>query len=73
MLAVFLALCVVSAHALSASKDFPSDFLWGAATAAYQIEGAYDVDGKGPSIWDQWSKVAGHTHDGDTGDVADDS
>ena len=37
---------------------FPKDFLWGAASAAYQAEGAYDPDGKGPSIWD----VAPYTH-----------
>ncbi|MDP9312368.1 MAG: GH1 family beta-glucosidase [Chloroflexota bacterium] len=49
---------------------FPDDFVWGAATAAYQIEGAVDEDGRGPSIWDTFSHTAGKTNNGDTGDVA---
>ena len=52
---------------------FPDGFLWGAATAAYQIEGAPDADGKGPSIWDTFSHTPGKTFHGDTGDVACDS
>ena len=52
---------------------FPDGFLWGAATASYQIEGAADADGKGPSIWDTFSHTPGKTHHGDTGDVACDS
>jgi beta-glucosidase len=52
---------------------FPDGFLWGAATAAYQIEGAVDADGKGPSIWDTFSHTPGKTYHGDTGDVACDS
>jgi beta-glucosidase len=52
---------------------FPQGFLWGAATAAYQIEGAPDADGKGPSIWDTFSHTPGKTYHGDTGDVACDS
>ncbi len=47
---------------------FPKNFLWGAAAAAYQIEGAYNEDGKVPSIWDSLS--AGHVKHGDTGNVA---
>ncbi|MGH3098644.1 MAG: GH1 family beta-glucosidase [Streptosporangiales bacterium] len=49
---------------------FPADFLWGAATAAYQIEGAVDEDGRGPSIWDTFSHTPGAIAGGDTGDVA---
>jgi beta-glucosidase len=45
-------------------------FLWGTATASYQIEGAADEDGKGPSIWDTFSHEPGRTRDGHTGDVA---
>jgi beta-glucosidase len=50
----------------------PADFLWGVATAAYQIEGAVDEDGRGSSIWDTFSHTPGRTQSGDTGDVADD-
>jgi beta-glucosidase len=49
---------------------FPPRFHWGAATAAYQIEGAVREDGRGPSIWDTFSHTPGKTVDGDTGDVA---
>ena len=49
---------------------FPADFLWGAATAAYQIEGAVTEDGRGESIWDRFSHTPGATEDGATGDVA---
>jgi len=48
----------------------PADFTWGAATAAYQIEGAVDEDGRTPSIWDTFSHTPGKTAGGDTGDVA---
>src|SRR6188508_3249327 len=48
----------------------PSDFLWGAATASYQIEGAVHEDGRGESIWDRFSHTPGKVRDGDTGDVA---
>lgn len=47
-----------------------SKFLWGAATAAYQIEGAAKSDGRSPSIWDTFSETPGKTHQGDTGLVA---
>ncbi|GHF14206.1 beta-glucosidase [Pseudolysinimonas yzui] len=50
----------------------PKDFLLGAATAAYQIEGAAHEDGRGPSIWDTFSHTPGRTWNGDTGDVAAD-
>jgi beta-glucosidase len=49
---------------------FPTDFVWGAATASYQIEGAYDEDGKGESIWDRFSHTPGRISNGDTGDIA---
>ena len=49
---------------------FPHNFLWGAATAAYQVEGGHDADGKGPSIWDIYSHLPGTTFEGTTGDVA---
>jgi beta-glucosidase len=51
---------------------FPAGFVLGTATAAYQIEGAVDVDGRGPSIWDTFSHTPGRTFRGDTGDVAAD-
>ena len=50
--------------------DFPKDFLWGCATASYQIEGAWNEDGKGESIWDRFSHTLGKIKNGDTGDVA---
>ncbi|MFZ5912197.1 MAG: GH1 family beta-glucosidase [Chloroflexota bacterium] len=49
---------------------FPHNFLWGAATAAYQIEGAWNEDGKGESIWDRFSHTPGRVTNGDTGDIA---
>ena len=49
---------------------FPSDFHWGVATSAYQIEGAAAVDGRGPSIWDTFAHTPGKTRGGDHGDVA---
>src|SRR5437762_9977847 len=49
---------------------FPSDFLWGAATAAYQIEGAPLEDGAGPSIWTRFAHTSGRMTNGDTGDIA---
>jgi beta-glucosidase len=56
----------------SNSRAFPEGFLWGSATASYQVEGAVNEDGRGPSIWDTFSHTPGKTHNGDTGDVADD-
>ncbi len=51
-------------------NSFPADFVWGVATSAYQIEGAIDVDGRSPSIWDTFSRVPGAIDGGDNGDVA---
>ena len=50
--------------------SFAKDFVWGAATSAYQIEGAWAEDGRGPSIWDIYSQEAGHTAGNHTGDTA---
>ncbi|GAA1087872.1 GH1 family beta-glucosidase [Kitasatospora arboriphila] len=51
---------------------FPAGFVWGAATAAYQIEGAAAEDGRTPSIWDTFSRTPGKVRNGDTGDIAAD-
>lgn len=49
---------------------FPTDFLWGAASAAYQVEGAWNTDGKGPSVWDLFTKQPNRTFRASNGDVA---
>jgi beta-glucosidase len=54
----------------SAARTFPADFVWGAATASYQIEGAAREGGRGPSIWDTFSATPGKVRDGHTGEVA---
>ena len=51
-------------------KQFPADFIWGAATSSYQIEGAWNVDGKGENIWDHFSHSPYRVTNGETGDVA---
>jgi beta-glucosidase len=56
----------------SADGGFPPDFHWGVATSAYQVEGAASEDGRGPSIWDAFSRRPGRVAAGDTGDVATD-
>ena len=63
----------VAAAAPAPARPFPPGFLWGAATAAYQVEGAWRADGKGPSIWDTFAHTPGVIAEGDTGDVACDS
>ena len=52
------------------SKGFPKDFLWGSASAAYQVEGAWNEDGKGPSNWDEFVRIPGKTFKATTGDKA---
>ena len=55
-----------------APRAFPQDFLWGTATAAYQVEGAVHADGRGTSVWDTFAHTPGKTYDGQTADIADD-
>lgn len=59
-------------QAAAAATDFPTGFVWGAATAAYQVEGAAAEDGRTPSIWDTFSRTPGKVRNGDTGDIAAD-
>ncbi|MBN3930031.1 beta-glucosidase [Streptomyces verrucosisporus] len=58
------------APATRSARVFPPGFLWGTATAAYQIEGAASEGGRTPSIWDTFSRTPGRTRNGDTGDTA---
>ena len=53
-----------------ADMTFPQGFLWGTASASYQIEGAWNKDGKGESIWDRFSHTPDKIKRGETGDVA---
>ena len=55
------------------ARAFPSDFVWGAATAAYQVEGAATEDGRGESIWDRFSATPGNVANDDTGAIACDT
>ncbi len=55
---------------MSQRVQFPANFLWGAATSAYQIEGSPLADGAGPSIWQRFTRTPGMMANGDTGDVA---
>ena len=56
--------------ALISKSDFPRNFTWGVATSAFQIEGAADADGKGPSIWDDFCRVPGAMADASDGNGA---
>jgi beta-glucosidase len=57
----------------SGQVTFPKNFLWGSATASYQVEGAWDIEGRGESIWDRFSHTPGNVKGGWTGDIACDS
>ncbi len=57
-------------HTRRSSSDFPEDFLWGVATASYQVEGAVGEDGRGESIWDAFSRTPGRVRHGHTGNVS---
>ena len=59
-----------SSPAMAKDNAFPADFVWGASTSSYQIEGAVDADGRGKSIWDIFCHTPGKIKGGDTGDVA---
>ena len=70
-------LLTTTGEAVAQSRDnqqsvraFPDGFLWGTATASYQIEGAWNEDGKGESIWDRFARTPGKIKNNDTGDVA---
>ncbi|MFG3258162.1 GH1 family beta-glucosidase [Streptomyces sp. NPDC048172] len=54
----------------TAARHFPADFVWGTATAAFQVEGALGEARRAPSIWDTFARVPGKVHQGDTGDRA---
>src|SRR5205085_12529238 len=54
----------------TANGSFPRDFLWGAATASYQIEGAAHDDGRGESVWDRFAATPGKVRNGDSGAAA---
>jgi beta-glucosidase len=55
---------------LFTKNDFGKDFKWGVSTAAYQIEGAHNIDGKGFSIWDEFSKKKKKIFNGQNGNIA---
>ncbi len=59
-----------SNRAAAEEAAFTADFVWGASTSSYQIEGAVNEDGRGASIWDTFCHTPGHVRNGDTGDVA---
>jgi beta-glucosidase len=61
-----------SSNDVKSALSFPKGFLWGSATAAYQVEGAVHEAGRGLSIWDTFSHASGNTLNGATGDIADD-
>ena len=65
------AAAALDSRTASSGRDgrLPADFIWGDSTSSYQIEGAVNEDGRGPSVWDGYSKVQGQIAHGDIGDV----
>lgn len=63
---------VIGTHPSELRGAFPPDFLWGAGTSAYQIEGATHEDGRGLSVWDRFVTIPGATYQGETGEIAAD-
>ena len=55
---------------MSSPSNVRADFVWGVSTASYQIEGAVQEDGRGPSIWDRYCRQIGRIANGDRGDIA---
>ncbi|CRK39080.1 hypothetical protein BN1723_000636 [Verticillium longisporum] len=58
---------VLKGNSSTHTMSLPADFLWGFATAAYQIEGSIEADGRGPTIWDDFCKIPGKIADGSSG------